>query len=577
MRYIEHLKVLANHFKKNAETETSIAQLAKLLCCSDRHVKTIVAYLDEEQLIKWHTKQGRGKKPKITVQYSSEEVILLKAKHLVEKGHYQKGFECAQSLGTISQHKFQQWFEKTLGLVEDKHDNSIDRLRYPYYETRLILDPLYIMSRHDAHIVQQVFDKLVEYDSATDRLLPKIAFHWESKNGDKWVFYLRKGVKFHNGRELISEDVKNTFERFPENNPIIKNIKQIEIPSTYLVVFHLNEVTYLFPNSLGNHKFSIVPLEEIIGKEEFFKVQPIGTGPFVLARHDKEMVRLDVFNQYYGTRPWLDRVEIIKTPATFHDSKKHPLLLQSPDDSWSEKTVSEEGSDYISINCRKEGPFMNTEVREQLFNIIHPEDFCLNQGNEIVAHSFLTAQSKKLKKQNELEVRHELLDINFEIKIAVQQIRPGANHVREALVLQKQLASHHIPSTIHTIDINDVSPTAFQDYDLFVGGIALGENKLLSALLAIQSTALNIAAFATDDMKRFIDNRIMQIKQSNCTATQWEIYFELEKYLIENCLLLFLNHRSHKIYEPKNSAYQNIKLNENGRIDYRKVWKKFNE
>lgn len=575
MKYIEHLKILTNRFKKNVETETSIAQLTNLLCCSDRHVKTIVAYLHDEQFIKWHTQQGRGKKPTITMQYSNEDVIFLQAKHLVEKGHYQSGFECAQSLGTIGQHKFQQWFEESLGLIEDKADKSIDLLRYPFYETRLNLDPLYIMSRHDAHIVQQVFDKLVEYDSTTDQLLPRIAYHWENINGQKWMFYLQKGVKFHNGRELTSEDVKNTFERFPENDPITKNIKRIETPSTYIVIFHLTEVNYLFPNSLSNNKFSIVPLEEIKDKEDSFKVHPIGTGPFLLARHDKEMIRLDVFDQYYRNRPWLDRVEIIKTPAAFHDGKKHPLLLRSPDDSWYEKSVNEEGSDYISINCRKKGPLMNKEVRQQLLSIIHPENFCLAQGNEVVAHSFLTTKSKELNMHNKIGMKREIVDLDFEIKIAVQQIRPGANHLREALILQKQMAAHNISSTIHIIDINDVSPSTFQEYDLFVGGAALGENKLLSALLAMQSTALNIRPFATDEMKRFIDERIIQIKQSNCTARQWEIYFKIEQYLTENCLILFLNHRSHKIYEPKNSLYQNIKLNENGRIDYRKVWKKY--
>lgn len=576
MKYIEHLKILASHFEKNMETETSVMHLKNLLCCSDRHVKTVVAYLHDEQFIHWHTEQGRGKKPKITVHVALEDIILLQAKHLVEKGHYQRGFESAQLLGPIKQNKFQQWFETSLGLVEEKERQAIDLLRYSFYETRLVLDPLYIMSRHDAHIVQQVFDKLVEYDSAADKLLPRIASQWESPNGKKWVFYLQKGVKFHNGRELTSEDIKNTFKRFPENNPVTKNIQQIETPSAAIVIFHLNEVNYLFPNSLSNNKFSIIPIEEIEGKEDAFKTHPIGTGPYRLARHDKEMVRLDVFDQYYRNKPWLDRVEIIKTPPSFHQDKKHPLLLQSPNDSWRERSVNEEGGTYISINCRKKGPFMDKEVRKQFLSLIQPKEFCLDQSNQITAHSFQTAKSKELNAQHTIEVKCEPVNFNFEIKIAVQQIREDANHVKEAFILQKQLANHHIRSTIQTVDINDVNPSVFQAYDVFIGGIALGENQLLSALLAIQSTSLNIAPFATDHMKRFIDEHIIQIQKSNCTATQWEIYFEIEKYLTENALILFLKHRSHKIYEPENSLYQNIKLNENGRIDYRKVWKRYN-
>lgn len=576
MKYIEHLKTLAKHFPKNIETETSIAALKHVLCCSDRHVKTIVAYLHDEQFICWHTQKGRGKKPRLTMYVSLEDIIFLQARHLVEEGHYQRGFESAQLLGLIKQKEFQRWFDASLGLMEVKEDKPMDVLRYSFYETRLILDPLHIMSRHDAHIVQQVFDKLVEYDSVLDKLLPRIAANWESLNGEKWLFYLQKGVKFHNGRELTSEDIKNTFERFSKNDPVTKTIQQIETPSRYIVVFHLSEVNYLFAHSLSNDKFSIVPIEEIEGKAETFKTHPIGTGPYRLSRHDKEMIRLDVFDQYYRSRPWLDRVEVIKTPTSFHDEKKHALLLQSPNDSWRERSVMEEGSTYLSINCRKKGPFMNKEVRKQLLGFIHPEAYCSNPVNEIVAHSFLTEQSKKINQQNDSEVKHEITDLNFEIKIAVQQIRPDINHVREALILQKQLAAQQIHSTIQTIDINNVHPSEFQKYDLFIGGIALGENKLLSALLAFQSPTLNIMPFATDEMKQFVDEHINQIKKSKCAATQWEIYFKIEKYLTENGLILFLKHRSHQIYEPENSPYQNITLNENGRIDYRKVWKKYN-
>ena len=47
------------------------------------------------------------------------------------------------------------------------------------------MDPLYTISRHDAHMVQQIFDRLVEYDFKSEQLLPRIAHHWESPDGKR--------------------------------------------------------------------------------------------------------------------------------------------------------------------------------------------------------------------------------------------------------------------------------------------------------------------------------------------------------------------------------------------------------
>ena len=161
------------------------------------------------------------------------------------------------------------------------------------------------------------------------------------------------------------------------------------------------------------------------------------------------------------------------------------------------------------------------------------------------------------------------------LKIAAQQIRKGADHEREALILQAQLAQHGIESTVELIDINNVDHTLFQQFDLFVGGIALGEDRLLSVLAAIQSNNLCIYPYLTDEVKTFTAQQISNIKESKKDSTRWEIYFQLEDYLKENHILLLLNHRSHTVYEPENSPYINIQLNTKGRIDYRKVWKTF--
>ncbi|KAA0965925.1 hypothetical protein FQ087_06595 [Sporosarcina sp. ANT_H38] len=573
MKYIEHSKELTLHFRKNSETETTIADLSKLLNCSDRHVKTVVKYLHQQGHIHWAIQNGRGKKPKITVLQSNQEILLKEAKHNIQHGHYKDAFQIIQQFDSQLQADFQQWFEKHLGLSQEHSaELSIDVMRYPFYETKLILDPLYILSRHDAHMVQQIFDRLVEYDNVTHQLLPRIAHHWDSDDGMQWTFYLRKSVRFHNGRELTSNDVKATFERFPLNDPIIKNMKQIYTPSKNIIIFQLTKLDFLFPRYLSNMKTSIVPIE-VIEKDEHFKLYPVGCGPYRLVHHDENMVRLDVFPDYYGTRPWLDRVEIIKTPYSIHDETKHPLLLNAPNATWNEVRIKEEGADYITFNCRKNGPIQDKQFRQLISNIVNPSDFCLDVGNEEVAYSFLTERSAMLKSAN-LHPSSEYFETDVVLRIAAQQIRKDANHEREALLLQAQLALHGIESTVELIDLHQLNDCLYKHYDLFVGGIALSEDRLISILTASQSSKLTLYPCLNNEMKTYVDQQITTIKELRDDTTRWETYFQLESYLKSNHILLFLNHRSHTVFEPQNSPYENIRLDCNGRIDYRKIWKR---
>ncbi|MBE1555602.1 MarR-like DNA-binding transcriptional regulator SgrR of sgrS sRNA [Filibacter limicola] len=93
---------------------------------------------------------------------------------------------------------------------------------------------------------------------------------------------------------------------------------------------------------------------EFFKRSEEFKTHSIGCGPFQLIRHDENMIRLDVFPNYYGERPWLDHVEIIKIPLSIHSETKHPLLLRAPDTSWNEVLIQEEGATFIAFNCYKQ-------------------------------------------------------------------------------------------------------------------------------------------------------------------------------------------------------------------------------
>src|SRR5436190_9358196 len=76
------------------------------------------------------------------------------------------------------------------------------------------LDPQALQTLGEGQILSNVYEGLVQYDPKTLQPAAAIAEKWDvSSDGLKYTFHIRKGVKFHNGRELTADDVKFTFNR----------------------------------------------------------------------------------------------------------------------------------------------------------------------------------------------------------------------------------------------------------------------------------------------------------------------------------------------------------------------------
>src|SRR5258705_10580495 len=84
-----------------------------------------------------------------------------------------------------------------------------------YYETYdpRSLDPALSTDVPTGEMVTLMFDGLTEFDP-NGRLLPGLADRWRAeRNGQRYVFHLRPGAKFHDGRPVVAADVKRSFLR----------------------------------------------------------------------------------------------------------------------------------------------------------------------------------------------------------------------------------------------------------------------------------------------------------------------------------------------------------------------------
>jgi peptide/nickel transport system substrate-binding protein len=144
------------------------------------------------------------------------------------------------------------------------------------------------------------------------KLVPWLAERWHTADNRNYTFFLRKGVHFHNGRELKAADVKYVFERAlnPETkHPYAKDyeaIGEIIVKDDSTVTFALKSVNANFLQNMARQGSVIYPREAV----ETLKSAPIGTGPFRFedwVRGDRIVLTRNK-DYYVKGLPKLDRV-----------------------------------------------------------------------------------------------------------------------------------------------------------------------------------------------------------------------------------------------------------------------------
>src|SRR5215475_2181491 len=152
---------------------------------------------------------------------------------------------------------------------------------------------------------------------------PDLAEHWESPDDTTYIFHLRQGVKWHNkppvnGRELVAEDVKFTFDRFltEQGNPerqLLESVDRVEVMDRYTVKFLLHEPFVWLLNILASAICMWIIAPEVAEKYgDLKKVETaIGTGPFVLERYEPNVKIVFRRNPAYFRPglPYVDGVE----------------------------------------------------------------------------------------------------------------------------------------------------------------------------------------------------------------------------------------------------------------------------
>jgi peptide/nickel transport system substrate-binding protein len=162
-----------------------------------------------------------------------------------------------------------------------------------------------------AVVFYNVQEALVKVDRH-GKIVPWLAERWHTSDNKNYTFFLKKGVRFHNGREVKAADVKYVLDRAmnPETkhpSPVnYKAIGDIIVKDDFTITIALKETNANFLLYMARSGSVIYPREAV----ETLKSAPIGTGPFTVqewVRGDRIVLRKNGDYHVKGL-PKVDRV-----------------------------------------------------------------------------------------------------------------------------------------------------------------------------------------------------------------------------------------------------------------------------
>lgn len=265
-------------------------------------------------------------------------------------------------------------------------------LRYASENDVRSLDPAVGYDEVSAEVMNLVFDGLLRFDAGTT-LEPALAESFtRSEDGRTYTFVLRPGLRFHNGRAVVAEDVVQSWARLFDPrlaSPGADFFRLVEgaearlqgdptaplglsAPDARTVVVRLREPDPTFLSVVAMSFGAVVPIEEVEARGERWFMEPVGTGPFTLESWQMggELVLRRNPDYWEPGLPYLDTIvresnvprdlQLLRMEAgELHQTYR----LSAPDYLWvkSEPAWAAQLLEYPSTDTY--GEFMNTELK----------------------------------------------------------------------------------------------------------------------------------------------------------------------------------------------------------------------
>jgi ABC-type transport system substrate-binding protein len=258
-----------------------------------------------------------------------------------------------------------------------------------------VLDPAQIFQVENQTIAGHVFNGMVKYDQATNKIVPDAASEWTiSADGTVYTFKLKPGITFHkNYGPLTAEDVKFSLERVLDPKGASKYTGQLAGLKTVEAVDPMTvRLTLGAPSSGFLHKLTAFNQGWIVSKKavgelgDKFKLNPIGSGPFSFEKWTPgSEVRLAANKAYFEGAPKFDEllfrvikdetasaIALEKREIDIFYALQQPEMIQRLKGAAGVKVLSREANHSMNLvlNCTIK-PLDDVRVRQAMIHAIN--------------------------------------------------------------------------------------------------------------------------------------------------------------------------------------------------------------
>ncbi|MGF1722067.1 SgrR family transcriptional regulator [Vibrio kyushuensis] len=285
------------------EIKTALVDISESLFTSLRHARNLLNQMQDLGWLTWEPKAGRNKRSSLILNLELDVLKKQLAAERVRAGKYEKALNILDN----DKVEFGRLLQSTSGASIREGQLHI-QLTYKRPFERLV--PHQLQRSSERYLLRQIYCCLVAsgFDGHVE---PQLAHHWEyDSERYQWTFYLRPGLTFHDGSSIDSDAIVSLFAKLSslkEYQTELAHLENVNSPQPLKVVFTLSEPDRGFAGLISGVRYAIQPTSQINSAASY---SVVGSGPFEVAEHSHEKLRLQAFERYYACRALTDKVTI---------------------------------------------------------------------------------------------------------------------------------------------------------------------------------------------------------------------------------------------------------------------------